>query len=349
MVVANPVAGTGATADLPPTIGSLSMLRSEPPFAWKLDLPGRKRAREEFVATTWEVEVETQDGQREPPLKMSFPYAITFPNPGGGWKEGETIIALYASRLRGGHWRLDCCVKGRAGVPEGQLRRLAASAVTGVRGWGDRAEEHMSYAWFQMHTRAKEENRRHLGEVGGLVDVDAEEGGEEEGGDGSSMRSSRSGGSRSRVGRPHKAPKLAAKPGGQPLAAKPVPAKQAAAQVDACVAAQAGAMPEWQKRAVAVEGEVLLLRGKPQEAEQRATAAERDRDLLRVQARKPKPKVGAQGQQHEEQTEGGGGTGAVVGAGTRYLMAGSQAWKAQAGKAKGEPSAVAATARLLLS
>ena len=47
VVVANPVAGTGATdypADLPP-ITSLSMLRSQPPFAWKLDLPGRKRAR----------------------------------------------------------------------------------------------------------------------------------------------------------------------------------------------------------------------------------------------------------------------------------------------------------------
>ena len=29
-------------------------------------------------------------------------------------------------------------------------------------------------------------------------------------------------------------------------------------------------MPEWQKRAVAAEGEVLLLRGKLQEAEQRA-------------------------------------------------------------------------------
>ena len=59
MVVANPVAGTGATADLPPIISSLSMLQSQPPFGWKLDLPGRKRAREEFVATTWEVEVET--------------------------------------------------------------------------------------------------------------------------------------------------------------------------------------------------------------------------------------------------------------------------------------------------
>ena len=86
MVVANPVAGTGATAypaNLLP-ITSLSMLRSQPPFASKLDLPGRKRAREEFVATTWEVEVETQDGPREPPLKISFPCAITFPNPGGG-------------------------------------------------------------------------------------------------------------------------------------------------------------------------------------------------------------------------------------------------------------------------
>ena len=55
------------------------------------------------------------------------------------------------------------------------------------------------------------------------------------------------------------------------------------------MAAQAGAIPEWQKRAVAAEGEVLLLRGKLQEAEQRAqeaerraTAAERERDVLRA-------------------------------------------------------------------
>ena len=30
------------------------------PFTWKPNLPGRKRAREEFVATPWEVEVETR-------------------------------------------------------------------------------------------------------------------------------------------------------------------------------------------------------------------------------------------------------------------------------------------------
>ena len=128
------------------------------------------------MATTWEIEVETQDGAREPPLKISFPCAITHPDPGGGWKEGERVIALYAYRLRGGHCRMDCSVQGRAGVPVGQLRRLAALAVTGVRGFGDRVEEHMSYAWLQMLTQAKEEQRRHLGEVGGVVDVDAEEG-----------------------------------------------------------------------------------------------------------------------------------------------------------------------------
>ena len=201
VVVANPVAGTGVTAyplDLPP-ITTLSMLRTQLPFAWKLDLPGRKRAREEFVATTWEIQVGTHDGAREPPLKISFPCAITHPNLGGGWKEGERVIALYAYRLRGGHWRMDCCVQGWAGLPVGQLRRLAALAVTGVRGWGDRVEDHMSYAWLQMLTRAKEEQRRHLGEVGGVVDVDAEEG-EGEVDDASSVRSSRSGGSRGKVG-----------------------------------------------------------------------------------------------------------------------------------------------------
>ena len=115
------MAATGATAypaNLPP-ITSISMLRSQRPFAWKLDLPGRKRAREEFVATTWEVEVGTQDGPREPPLKISFPYAIMFPNPGGGWKEEEMTIALNAYRLCAGHWRIDCCVQGRAGCRRG--------------------------------------------------------------------------------------------------------------------------------------------------------------------------------------------------------------------------------------
>ena len=93
-------------------------------------------------------------------------------------------------------------------------------AVTGVRGRGDPVEEHMSYAWLQMLTRAKEEQRRHLGEVGGVVDVDAEEG-EGEGDDASSMRSSRSGGSRGKVGRPRKAPKSPPSRGASPRLQSP--------------------------------------------------------------------------------------------------------------------------------
>ena len=214
----------------------------------------------------------------------------------------------------------------------------------------------MSYAWLQMLTRAKEEQRRHLGKVGGVVQVDAEEG-EGEGDDASSMRSSRSGGSKGKVGGPRKAPKLPAKSGGQPSAAQPPPA----AHVDAWVATQAGAMHEWQKRAVPAEGEVLLLRGKlqeagqrvqeaeqrAQEAEQRATATEREGDVLRAQARKPKPKPG---QQQEVGRAEGGAEMAGGGGGERrgeVPHAGSQAWKSGAEKVKGELSAVAATARLL--
>ena len=44
----------------------------------------------------------------------------------------------------------------------------------------------------------------------------------------------------------------------------------------------------------------------------------------------------------------GGGEGAGVGVGTKYLMAGSEAWRAQAERVKGELSAVASTARLML-
>ena len=63
---------------------------------------------------------------------------------------------------------------------------------------------------------------------------------------------------------------------------------------------------------MAAEGEVLLLRGKlqeakqrAQEAERRATAAEQERDLLLAHARKPKPKPGQQ--QEVGGAEGGGG------------------------------------------
>ena len=185
------------------------------------------------------------------------------------------------------------------------------------------------------------------------------EGGEGEGDNGSSMRSSRIGGARSRVGRPRKAPKLAAKPGGQPLAAKPLPAKQAAAQVDAWVAAPAGAMPEWQKPVVAADGEVFLLRGKLQEADsgrRRRSGGQRWRSGTGTSSgcrpANPSRRRARTGNSTKRRRKGGGqgrGGGGGGGGGTRYLMAGSQAWKAQAEKAKGELSTVAATARLLLS
>ena len=138
------------------------------------------------------------------------------------------------------------------------------------------------------------------------------------------MLSSRSGGSRGKMGRPRKAPKLSAKSGGQPSAAKPPPA----AHVDAWVSAQAGAMAEWQKRAVAAEGDVLLLRGKLQKAEQRAqeaergaTAAERERAVLRAQAGKPKPKLGHQQEVEGAEVGGGQRRGGGVSDGVKYLMA----------------------------
>ena len=112
-----------------------------------------------------------------------------------------------------------------------------------------------------------------MGAVGGAENMDVEEGGEEEGDDASSMRSSKSGGAKGKGGRPRKAPKLPAKSGGQPSAAKPLPAKHTAAHVDAWVAVQARAMPVWQKRAVAAEGGLPLLRGKLQEAKQRGQGA----------------------------------------------------------------------------
>ena len=73
-VVAQPNAHTGATgypADAP-AIAVLLMLRVPPSFASKSELPVRKRARVEFVAFKWEVDVEMQAGEQTPPPPPHF-------------------------------------------------------------------------------------------------------------------------------------------------------------------------------------------------------------------------------------------------------------------------------------
>ena len=70
------------------------------------------------MAATWEVDMETQAGEQTPPLRISFPCAVTMV-----WgvqpKEAEQLVALYAYRLRGDHRKLKTAVWGRHVVDEG--------------------------------------------------------------------------------------------------------------------------------------------------------------------------------------------------------------------------------------
>ena len=97
-VVAQPNAQTGATGYLPdaPSITLLSMLRVQPPFAWRLELPGRKQAGIEFVVATWKVDVETHAGERTPAFRISFPCAVKMV--GVQLKDGEQLVRVYAYR-----------------------------------------------------------------------------------------------------------------------------------------------------------------------------------------------------------------------------------------------------------
>ena len=76
------------------------MLRVQPPFAWRLELPGSKRARIEFVAATLEVHVESQARERTPAFRISLPCAVTMV--GVQPKNGEQLVGLYSYQLRGG-------------------------------------------------------------------------------------------------------------------------------------------------------------------------------------------------------------------------------------------------------
>ena len=47
----------------PPAMAVLWMSRVLPPFAWKLEIPGRKTVRVEFLAATSEMDAERQTGE----------------------------------------------------------------------------------------------------------------------------------------------------------------------------------------------------------------------------------------------------------------------------------------------
>ena len=207
MAVAQPNAQTGATGYPPNATPStvLSMLRVQPPFAWRLQLLGRKRARIEFVAATWEVDVETQAGERTPAFRISFPCAVNMA--GVQLKDGEQLVGLYAYRLRGGGGGALETGDGGSGEAGGGRRTIGSArgdADHRDEGWGDRMEAHMDHAWLMMRSHAQGETRVHSGELG-VVEVggDDNKGGDD---DARSHNSAGSGGSKGKgVGPPRKA------------------------------------------------------------------------------------------------------------------------------------------------
>ena len=176
MVVTQHDAHTGATGyppDAPPPITVLSMLRVQPPFAWRLELPGWKQARID-LAVTWEVHVETKAVERTPAFRISFRCAINMA--GVQLNDGEQLVGLYAYRLRGGHWKLATAVLGTQGVAKGQGDLHGVMPISGVRGCGIRMEAHMDHAWLMMWFHAQWETRVPSGELA-LVEVGAGGGG----------------------------------------------------------------------------------------------------------------------------------------------------------------------------
>ena len=101
-----PLARTSATsypADAP-AIVTVLMLQQQSPFVWKLDLPGRKRARGWCLwlpLGRWMWRPRLGHGPPLPPsFNMSFPCAVTVS--GAQFKDGARMISLFTFRLRGG-------------------------------------------------------------------------------------------------------------------------------------------------------------------------------------------------------------------------------------------------------
>ena len=145
----------------------------------------------EFVASTWEVDVETQAGEQTSPLRVSFPCAITMAL-GVQLKEGEQLRCCTRTGCVIGNWSA-WCGGGRGWARDRARVRYGVLPITGIRSWGDHLEAHMDHAWLLMRSHAQAETLLHSGELG-AVQVEGDD-------DKNDARSDISGGSKGSKGK----------------------------------------------------------------------------------------------------------------------------------------------------
>ena len=340
-----------------PPLDRVTLAARQPDPAWTQQVPPGPDGRQRHLSAVWDMVLESRGVQGT--LRISFPCPIVVRG-GSNLPAGQERVGMFAYRLVSGHWRVQTGVArmGEAGT----VTTAGVFGLNGLTGWEQRRPEWVDVAWLALRVHVG--RQRKVGVVVDVIDVEEDEPPP----------------TRKRKGRPEgdtgptpptpKAPRTAtpAERAVRAEQAEPVGGRGQRGVVQEWVDQQrAGA---WEARAISAEAanrdlEARLSRANEdrRDCESRLADVTKERDRLATKVRTlerdvatlRKAKPATQPAEAVERAEGAEAPapprvtwGGASAAGVRYLLAGAQAWHAQAKACAGQMSVVSTGLRMAM-
>ena len=339
-----------------PPLDRVTLAARQPDPAWTQQVPPGPDGRQRHLSAVWDMELGSRGVQCT--LCISFPCPIVLRG-GSNLPAGQELVGMFAYRLVSGHWRVQTGVSriGEAGT----VTTAGICVLNVLTGWEQRRPEWVDVAWLAMRVHVG--RQRKMGVVVDVIDVEEDEPPPP---------------TRKRKGRPEgdtgptpppKAPRTAT-PAERAVRAEQAERMRGRGQrwlVQEWVDQQrAGA---WEARAISAEAAnrdleagLSKVHEDRRDCESRLADVTKERDRLATKVRTlerdvatlRKAKPAAQPAVAVERAEGAeapappGDRGGASAAGVRYLLAGAQAWHAQAEACAGQMSAVCTGLRMAM-
>ena len=339
-----------------PPLDRVTLAARQPDPAWTQQVPPGPDGRQRHLSAVWDMVLESRGVHGT--LRISFPCPIVVRG-GANLPAGQELVGMFAYQLASGHWRV------RTGVARnGEAGTVTTPGVFGLNvltGWEHRRVEWVDVAWLAMRVHVGRQRKMGVADV---IDVEEDEPPP----------------TRKRKGRPEgDTPPAPPKPRVQP----PRRSGQCGqSRRGRWGGGQRGVVQEWvdQQRAGAWEAGAISAEAANRNLEARLSRAKEDRrdcesrlagvtkerdrlatkvktlerDVATLRKAKPAAQPAAQPAEAVERAEGAeapappGDKGGASAAGVRYLLAGAQAWHAQAEACAGQMSAVSTGLRMAM-
>ena len=339
-----------------PPLDRVTVAARQPDPAWTLQVPPGPDGRQRHLSAVWDMVLESRGVHGT--LRISFPCPVVVRG-GATLSAGQELVGMFAYRLVSGHWRVQTGVSriGEAGT----VTTAGVFGLNVLTGWEQRRPEWVDVAWLAMRVHVG--RQRKMGVVVDVIDVEEDEPPP----------------TRKRKGRPEGD---TPPPPQSPAYGHPGGAGSAGGAGGAGGGGGGGGgwcrsgwtssgrgrrrhAPSARRPPTATSRPVCpgpTRTGGPRDCESRLADVTKERDRLATKVRTPerdvatlrRAKPAAQPAEAVERAEGAeapappGDRGGASAAGVRYLLAGAQAWHAQAEACAGQMSAVSTGLRMAM-